>query len=182
MTGGEVVDRIRRNVGVPWRETTFRDTFKSGTPDTPVTGIATTAFASFDVVRRAVAAGLNMIVPHEVTFWNDRDDVAIVGADPLYTGKRDFLARNNAVIFRMHDHMHDQRPDFLYVGSARARGLDAKYETAHGSHRFTIPETTLGRLATDVKKRTGARHSAWPEIRTPGSAASSSGWATPPPR
>jgi len=157
MTAGEVVDRIRKNVGVPWRETTFRDTFKAGAADTPVTGIATTAFASFDVVRRAVAAGLNMIVPHEVTFWNDRDDVAIVSADPLYTQKLDFLTRNNVVIFRMHDHMHDQRPDFLYVGSARELGLDSKYETAPGSHRFAIPETTLGRLAADVKKRVGAR-------------------------
>ena len=85
MTAGDVVERIRKNVGVPWREATYRDTFKAGDPATPVTGIATTAFASFDVVRRAVADGLNMIVPHEVTFWNDRDDVTIVQSDPLYT-------------------------------------------------------------------------------------------------
>ena len=98
-----------------------------------------------------------MIVPHEVTFWNDRDDVTIVNGDPLYRQKADFLAKNNVVIFRMHDHMHDQRPDFLYVGSARELGLDAKHETAHDSHRFTIPETTLGRLAAEVKTRVGAR-------------------------
>ena len=157
MTAGDVVDRIRKNVGVPWRDTTYRDTFKSGGPATPVTGIATTAFASFDVIRRAVAAGLNMIIPHEVTFWNDRDDVAIVSGDPVYRQKIEFLARNNVVIFRMHDHMHDQRPDFLYVGTARELGLEAKYETAPGSHRFTVPETTLGRLAADVKRRVGAR-------------------------
>ena len=157
MTAGDVVERIRKNIGVPWRDATYRDTFKAGGPTTPVTGIATTVFASFDVVRRAVAAGLNMIVPHEVTFWNDRDDVTIVNADPLYKQKLDFLTRNNVVIFRMHDHMHDQRPDFLYVGSARELGLDTKYETAPGSHRFTIPETTLGRLAADVKRRVGAR-------------------------
>ena len=157
MTAGDVVERIRKNVGVPWREATYRDTFKAGGPATTVTGIATTAFASFDVVRRAVADGLNMIIPHEVTFWNDRDDVTLVNGDPLYRRKADFLAQNNVVIFRMHDHMHDQRPDFLYVGSARELGLDAKYETAPNSHRFTIPETTLGRLAADVKKRVGAR-------------------------
>jgi putative NIF3 family GTP cyclohydrolase 1 type 2 len=157
MTAGEVVDRIRQNVGVPWRETTYRDTFKSGGRDTVVTGIATTAFASVDVIRRAVAAGLNMIVPHETTFWNDRDDTSVVSADPLYRQKADFLTKNNVVIFRMHDHMHDQRPDFLYVGSARELGLDPKYETAPNSHRFTIPATTLGRLAADVKRRVGAR-------------------------
>jgi putative NIF3 family GTP cyclohydrolase 1 type 2 len=157
MTAGEVIERIKKNLGVAWRETTYRDTFKSGGPDTTVTGIATTAFASFDVIQRAVAAGLNMIVPHEVTFWNDRDDVAVVSGDPVYRQKADFLARHNVVIFRMHDHMHDQRPDFTYVGSARELGLDVKFETAPGSHRFTLPETTLGALATVLQQRIGAR-------------------------
>ena len=86
MTAGDVVDRIRKNLGVPWRETTHRDTFKAGSLDTAVTGIATTVFASFDMIQRAVAAGLNMIVPHEVTFWNDRDDVGVVSADFLVDG------------------------------------------------------------------------------------------------
>jgi putative NIF3 family GTP cyclohydrolase 1 type 2 len=157
VTAGDVVERIRKNVGVPWRDTTYRDTFKSGGPQTEVSGIATTVFASYDMIQRAVAAGLNMIVPHEVTFWNDRDDITIVSADPLYARKADFLRRNNVVIFRMHDHMHDQRPDFLYVGSARELGLDPARETAPGSHRFVVPETTLGALAADVQKRIGVR-------------------------
>ena len=42
-------------------------------------------------------------------------------------------------------------------GSAREVGLDSKYETAPNSHRFVIPETTLGALAAEVKKRSGAR-------------------------
>jgi hypothetical protein len=41
ITAREVIDRIQKNVGVPWREQTV-DTFKAGDPDTPVTGIATT--------------------------------------------------------------------------------------------------------------------------------------------
>ena len=157
MTAGEVVDRIKKNLGAPWRDATYRDTFKFGGADTEVTGIATTVFCSFEVVQRASAAGCNMIIPHEVTYWNDRDDVTIVSDDPLYKVKVDFMRKSNIVIFRMHDHMHAQRPDFTYVGSARDVGLDARYETAPNSHRFVIPETTLGALAAEVKKRSGAR-------------------------
>ena len=157
MTAGDVIDRIKKNLGVAWRDATYRDTFKFGGPETQVTGIATTAFCSFEVVQRASARGCNMIIPHEVTYWNDRDDVTIVSGDPLYTAKVDFMRKHNIVVFRMHDHMHAQRPDFTYVGSARDVGLDAKYETAPGSHRFVIPETTLGALAENVKARTGAR-------------------------
>jgi len=156
-TAGEVVSRIKANVGIPWRDTTYRDTFKIGGPETAVRGIATTMFCSFDTVKRAAEAGCNMIIPHEDTWWNDRDDTSIVSGDPQYKSKVDFMKEHNIVIFRMHDHMHSQRPDFLYVGSARALGLDNKYETAPQSHRFVIPETTLGALAADYQKRLGIR-------------------------
>lgn len=154
---GEVINRIKANLGAPWRDTTYRDTFKFGGPETQVTGIATTVFCSFDVVQRAAKAGLNMIIPHEDTYWNDRDDVAIVSGDPLYGTKVAFMKKHNIVVFRIHDHMHAQRPDFTYVGAARALGLDSKYETEPQSHRFTLPETTLGALAADFQKRVGAK-------------------------
>lgn len=157
MTAGEIVERIRQNLGFPWREQTYRDTFKFGGPDTEVKGIATSAFVTMEVIGKAAAAGLNMIIPHEDTYWNDRDDVSIVEKDPLYARKVALMREHDIVVFRMHDHMHAQRPDFTYVGSARAVGLDSRYETAPGSHRFVIPETTLGALAASVKQHTGAR-------------------------
>ena len=157
MNAGQVIDRIKRELGIPWRENTYRDTYKFGGPETEVTGIATTVFASMDVLERAAAAGLNMIIPHEVTYWNDRDDIDIVSADPLYPVKVDLMRRNDMVVFRIHDHMHSQQPDFTYVGLAREIGLEDRYETAPGSHRFVIPETTLAELAAAVQRRIGAR-------------------------
>jgi putative NIF3 family GTP cyclohydrolase 1 type 2 len=67
------------------------------------------------------------------------------------------MQKHNIVVFRIHDHMHAQRPDFTYVGVARALGLDSKYETAPQSHRFDIPETTLGALAAELQKRVDAK-------------------------
>lgn len=156
MTAGEVINRIKTNLGAPWREATYRDTFKFGGPETEVKGIATTVFCSFDMVARASAAGLNMIIPHEDTYWNDRDDVTTVSGDPAYAAKIDFMRKHNIVVFRIHDHMHAQRPDFTYMGLARELGL-TKHETAPNSHRFVVPETTLGALAAQLKKQSGAR-------------------------
>ena len=132
MTAGEVVDRIKKNVGVPWRDATYRDTYKFGGPETVVTGIATTAFVTLDVIQRAAAAGLNMIIPHEDTFWNDRDDSTVVSRDPLYSSKVDLLRKHDSVVFSIHDHMHAQRPDFTYVGSARDVGLEARCRAHFG--------------------------------------------------
>lgn len=157
LTAGEVVNRIKANLGVPWRDATYRDTFKFGGPDTAVRGIATTVFCTFDVVQRAAGAGLNMLIPHEDTYWNDRDDIEIVKDDAVYEAKVAFMQKHDIVVFRMHDHMHAQRPDFTYVGCARALGLDSRHETAPHSHRFIIPETTLGALAARFQERLGTR-------------------------
>jgi putative NIF3 family GTP cyclohydrolase 1 type 2 len=152
LTAGEVVTRIKANLGFPWRETTYRDTFKFGRPDTAVKGIATTMFCSFDTLKRAVQSGCNMIIPHEDTYWNDPDKLDIVSNDPAYKLKVDFMREHDVVIFRMHDHMHAQKPDFIYVGLARALDI-ARYETAPQSHHFKLPETTLEELAITCQKR-----------------------------
>ena len=157
LTAGEVVARIKKNLGFPWRATTYRDTFKFGGPDTVVKGIATTMFCTYDAIRRASEQGCNMIIPHEDTYWNDRDDIEIVNRDPSYKLKTDFMRKHDIVVFRMHDHMHAQKPDFTYVGCARALGLESRYETAPQSHHFILPETTLGELAATFQKRIGDR-------------------------
>src|SRR5690606_38719745 len=104
MNAGDIVDRIRERIGTPWRDTSYSDTDRFGGSDTEVTGVATTVFVSMEVIEKAAADGLNMNIPHEDTFWNDRDDVTVVSGDPLYAEKVALLHRHNIVIFRIHDH------------------------------------------------------------------------------
>src|SRR5439155_23204995 len=74
MTGREVVDLIKKNVGVPWNEQSTRDTFKVGNPDSTVKGIATTMMVTIGMLKRAQEAGLNIVISYEKTYWNDSDD------------------------------------------------------------------------------------------------------------
>src|SRR5262245_26433950 len=64
LTAGEVIARIKKNVGIPWMEKTV-DNLIAGSADTPVRGIATTMMATLDVMQRAAAAGRNMVITHE---------------------------------------------------------------------------------------------------------------------
>src|SRR5690242_8236994 len=75
ITARQVIDRIQKNVGVPWRSETV-DTFKIGNPDTIVKGIATSFSATLDVCQRANAAGKNLLIMHEPTFYNHTDETA----------------------------------------------------------------------------------------------------------
>ena len=101
LTARQVIERIQKNVGVPWQSQTV-DTFKAGDPDTPVTGIATSFMATLDVLQRSVAAGKNLIVSHEPTFYNHLDQTRDLGSDPIYRAKMEFIEKNRLVVWRFH--------------------------------------------------------------------------------
>ena len=83
MTAKEVLALMKQNLGSPWNESTYRDVFHAGNPDIEVKGIATTFMATLDLIQRAHAAGLNMVISHETTYWNDRDDSNGLTADAV---------------------------------------------------------------------------------------------------
>ena len=156
LSAGDVVDRIRRNIGVPWNEKTYRDTYKIGGPDVKVTGIATTFMSTLDVLQRAHAAGLNMIITHEPTFWSDADLVQPVANDRLYKLKLAFGNRNNLVVWRFHDHWHARRPDGIFQGWNRALGWE-NYLQPGDARRWVIPTSTLGEVARHLAARLNSR-------------------------
>ena len=123
MTGREVVELIKQNVGVPWREQSYRDTFKFGDPDAPVKGIATTVMVTFGMLKRANEAGLNMVIAHEDTYWNDRDETKDLQDNPLFKMKNEYMRDNDMVVWRMHDHMHAMQLDYTVIGSLRSVGV-----------------------------------------------------------
>ncbi len=156
MTANDVVERIKKNLGIPWNEQTYRDTFKVGDPNTEVKGIATTFMATLDLIQRCHAAGMNFVISHEPTFWNDADTVKDFTDDPIYKFKVDFCQRNNMVVWRFHDHIHAHKPDLISVGLVRALGWQEQ-ESAPGQRRFTLPPTTLGAMAAEVQRRLNGR-------------------------
>src|SRR5689334_9723835 len=90
ITAGEVIARIKSNVGIPWREQTV-DNIIAGSAGTPVHGIATTMMATLDVMKRASAAGKNMVITHEPTFYSHQDNIDQLKDDPVYRFKTEFI-------------------------------------------------------------------------------------------
>jgi len=123
LTAGEVIDRIKKNVGIPWMAQTV-DNLIAGSPDTPVKGIATTMMATLDVMQRASAAGRNMVITHESTFYSHQDTLDQLKDDATYLYKTDFIRNKGMASFHFHDHWHRRSPDGIAFGMARALGWD----------------------------------------------------------
>ena len=155
-TARDVIERIKANVGVPWRAETV-DTIKAGDPETPVTGIATTMMATFDVLRRAAAEGKNLVITHEPTFYShqDRTDAFEKENDAVWMEKDKFIRDHRMVVFRFHDHWHMRRPDGVMEGVLRALGWEKLYNPQ--TRLAKVPETTLEKLASEVQKKLGAK-------------------------
>jgi putative NIF3 family GTP cyclohydrolase 1 type 2 len=151
LSAGQIVDRIKQNLGVPWREGPT-DTFKSGGPETPVSGIATTVMSTFDVLRRAAKSGRNMIITHEPTYWTGNDDTRNFVNEALYKQKLQFITEHNMAVWRFHDNLHARRPDMTSVGLAQVLGWD-KYTSKDEPRVYTLPPVALRDLAKDVEKR-----------------------------
>jgi putative NIF3 family GTP cyclohydrolase 1 type 2 len=158
MTAQDIVNRIQKTLadqGIAWRSQTV-DTFKAGSPDTEVRGIATTGMATFDVIRRAVKLGRNFVITHEPTFYNHQDQTASLEADAIYRAKQQFITENRVIVWRFHDHAHALRPDPLVVGSARMLGW-TQYASPDAPRIYAVPATTLRALATDIVRRLKGR-------------------------
>ena len=156
VTAQGVVDAIKGHVGVEWREKTV-DTFKTGDPSTPVTGVAVTMMATLDVLQRAVAAGDNMVITHEPIFFNHvlEQPEGMDPSDAVWTAKREFIEKNHLVIWKFHDHWHMRKPDGIQEGTVKKLGWE-KYWNQDDQGVLVIPEMTLGELAAYVAKRLDA--------------------------
>jgi putative NIF3 family GTP cyclohydrolase 1 type 2 len=151
ITAGQIIERIKANVGIPWRSQTV-DNIIAGGPATPVTGIATTMMATLDVCRRAAESGRNMVITHESTFFSHQDRTDQIQQDPTYRFKLDFLNKHNMVVFHFHDHWHGRQPDGIATGMSRELGWES-YADRENPKLFNFPGVTLARLASEIEAK-----------------------------
>jgi len=162
ITAQDVIDRIKKHIGVEWKSETL-DTVKAGDPSATVTGIVTTSLASLAVLQQAVKARANLVITTHPTFFSRADTKtppagrggAPAGPDPVFAAKDDFIATNNLIVFRLTDHWRLRQPNPAAAALADALGWNKSIDT--NPARFEIPTASLEMLAAAVKKRLDVR-------------------------
>jgi putative NIF3 family GTP cyclohydrolase 1 type 2 len=156
LTVAQVLERMRGQIGTDWHDGGV-DGIVAGVAETQVTGIATVMMATFDSLKAAVAAKLNLIITHEPTWWSHQDRLNQLQDDPLYRTKLDYIRAHKLVSFHFHDHWHARLPvDGINEGMAQKMGWVAHRDPAN-SKRYILPSTTLSALAKDFRRKLGDR-------------------------
>jgi putative NIF3 family GTP cyclohydrolase 1 type 2 len=147
-SGQQLVDRIKSQLGGPWREKTV-DGFKAGDAGAVVTGIAVTVSATRGVLERAVAMRRNLVITQEPVFYNANDEPGNRANDTVYTAKKSYIEQHRLAVFRFSDHWNARQPDPRIA--ALAESLSWKGSGRNGV--YEIPPTSFGALTTDVRQR-----------------------------
>jgi putative NIF3 family GTP cyclohydrolase 1 type 2 len=151
VTAQQLIDRIRDKVGVPWRDAST-DGFKAGNPATGVTGVVTATMATLPVLRRAVAAGHNLVITQEPIFYSPNDDPGSRAQDPVYLAKKAFIEQQRLVIWRFADHWNARQPNESATALAETLLWNGLRASGTGEI-YTIPETTFASLLFHVRSR-----------------------------
>jgi putative NIF3 family GTP cyclohydrolase 1 type 2 len=155
LTAGALVDRIRSNVGNPWRAQTV-DQIVAGDAATPVHGIATTMMATLDVLERAQAAGKNMIVTHETPFYLHQDNIDDIKDDETIKYKLEFIRKHEMAIFHFHDHWHARKPDGIATGMMQQLGWEKNVDPENPK-QFIFSGEPLEHFCRNMQTRLNAR-------------------------
>ena len=152
LTAGDVVERIKQNVGVPWRTQTV-DQIVGGDASVPVKGIASVMMATQEVIKRCAAEGKNMIVTHETPYYLHQDRYDDIRDNAVLQYKLDFIKKHNMAIFHFHDHWHAHHPDGIAQGLITQLGWEKYVDDASNPKRFTFPGIPLAKFARDISDR-----------------------------
>jgi putative NIF3 family GTP cyclohydrolase 1 type 2 len=169
LTAQQVAQRILNKVAAEGVNFKFpgldTDTFKYGDPSTPVTGIVFTFQATFDVLKKTVAARKNFVISHERLFWEQLDDIRTLRHDApfepagsletegVFLAKRKYCEENGLVVWRFHNHQHLLKPDPIMAAITARLGWQQYVVPVQGQmigFAYAIPETPLREVARHV--------------------------------
>src|SRR5690554_230004 len=63
------------------------DSVKMGNPAAKCTGVVSTFLATAEIIQQTAKLGANLIITHEPTFYNHRDETEWLNDDPVYAYK-----------------------------------------------------------------------------------------------
>ena len=167
VTAQEIVDRIKKNIGVDWSSDDV-DTFKIGDPSTVVTGVVTTSMATLDVLQKAVQAGANFVITAAPTFYS-RADLSTPGGRGFGAGGG--AGRGQGAGSRRRSRAPAPAPSPATV-SGPGTGASAPMPPAPAMPQSVVPPPTAGRgggsaprlrrrIRSTPARTTSSRNTSW---------------------
>lgn len=150
MKAFEIYEHLLR--GVISRLEPTCDGLVAGDPEKEINKIGVCFKLTAELVDKAVAAGVDMIITHEPTFATASTICEVSGIDAL---KAELINKSGMAVYRFHDHAHHREDDYIHAGFIRSLGLKTKHKypiESLGVRRYELDEQlTTRELATRIR-------------------------------
>ncbi len=133
------------------------DIVQYGNPDQECTGIVTTCCPTAAVIQKAAELGYNFVLGHEPLFFDGWDETDWLQENSVYQAKKKLLDETGIVVYRDHDHMHNQKPDGIFSGLTKKLGWE-QYVSSEGFMPgcvYDLPATTVKAVANHLNQVMG---------------------------
>lgn len=129
------------------------DKLEFGDKNSIVKGISVTFLATYEVIKKTIELGANLIITHEGIFYSHKGNLKEFESDPVFKNKLDLIESNNISIFRFHDSIHRYDPDGIMVGLLKRLSFE-DYEVKRNRLYSVIelPDKTLLEIIEYIKK------------------------------
>ncbi len=133
------------------------DGWIAGDPEKEVKKIGTCFKLTAELIAKAKAENIDMIITHELTFarGDDRDT-----AERIDRKKWELLDGSGLVVYRFHDHAHHSEPNYIHAGLIKAIGLNIAHQYPReqlGICRYVLEEElSIAEIATLIQEKLGA--------------------------
>ncbi|MDP4088584.1 MAG: Nif3-like dinuclear metal center hexameric protein [Bacillota bacterium] len=149
----DILDELN-TPAVPMESTV--DNLLFGDTSSKVTGVAVTFLATQEIIEKAKALGVNLIISHEGIFYSHWGKTDALQDDSVYKQKCKTIAESDMAIFRYHDYVHRFLPDGITAGLLQALGWkDYEVENLPAASIVELPSSTVQNVISHVKQRLG---------------------------
>lgn len=132
------------------------DRLETGRPETIITGIGVTFMPTHHVIQQAVNLGINLLITHEGVFYSHHGHTDLLQDDPVYLQKQGLIEASGIAIFRLHDYIHQDKPDRITAGLVQALNWgDCVEKVLPISTLLDLPEMTVAEVAKYMKQKLG---------------------------
>jgi putative NIF3 family GTP cyclohydrolase 1 type 2 len=133
------------------------DTLKSGRLDAEVRKVAVVFMTTYVAIKQAVESGVDLIITHEPTYYNHMDEGEWLSGNPVFERKRTLIEESGISIFRLHDYVHNYKPDGILIGMLKKLEWEV-YANPEEMNLLTMPPSeqhTVRTIVSHLKSKLG---------------------------
>ncbi|MCR8659951.1 Nif3-like dinuclear metal center hexameric protein [Paenibacillus endoradicis] len=122
-----------------------------------VKAIGTTFVCSYEVIKKAIEKGINVIISHEPVCYNHHSEHDKFGVSKVIEQKLELLRKHSINVIRFHDYAHRYIPDIISEGFLDVMEWSS-YEDQVQADLLHLPTQSVGQIAKQLKERLGIEY------------------------